>query len=86
MVEEIENIGIHYARTLRLWRENFLASRERLSELGFDRRFQRMWLYYLCYCEAGFATRTLGDLQLVLTRPKNRKLPEFKLPTGRSHV
>jgi cyclopropane-fatty-acyl-phospholipid synthase len=77
IVEDLENVGIHYARTLRLWRENFLTQTARVQALGFDRCFQRMWLYYLCYCEAGFATRTLGDLHLVLTRPNNLKLPEF---------
>jgi cyclopropane-fatty-acyl-phospholipid synthase len=43
--------------------------------MGFDQAFQRKWVYYLSYCEAGFATRTLGDLQLVLTRLFNRNLP-----------
>ncbi len=78
MVESLENIGIHYARTLREWRERFLERRDEVQRLGFDDRFVRMWEYYLCYCEAGFATRQLGDLHLVLTRPNNRDLPVYE--------
>jgi cyclopropane-fatty-acyl-phospholipid synthase len=44
----------HYAETLRLWRERFLAHREEVSALGFDEVFQRMWELYLAYSEAGF--------------------------------
>lgn len=74
-IESLENIGIHYARTLRDWRRRFRAARARLEPLGFDATFARAWEYYLCYSEAGFATRTLGDVQLVLTRENNRSLP-----------
>jgi cyclopropane-fatty-acyl-phospholipid synthase len=44
----------HYAQTLRLWRERFLAHRNEVSSLGFDEVFQRMWELYLAYSEAGF--------------------------------
>lgn len=74
-VEHVENIGIHYARTLREWREALLARNEKVKALGFGEEFLRTWDYYFSYCEAGFATRTLGDLQLVLTRPNNVRLP-----------
>jgi cyclopropane-fatty-acyl-phospholipid synthase len=75
IVGDLEDIGIHYAPTLRLWREAFLARRAEVRALGFDERFVRMWEYYLAVCEATFGTRTLGDLQLVLTRPCNLALP-----------
>lgn len=75
MVESVENIGAHYAPTLRLWREALFANRGKVKALGFDEVFLRTWDYYFSYCEAGFSTRTLGDLQLVLTRPNNRRLP-----------
>lgn len=75
VVESVENIGAHYAPTLRLWREALLAKAEKVKALGFDEHFLRTWDYYFSYCEAGFATRTLGDLQLVLTRPNNPRLP-----------
>ncbi len=74
VVEHVENIGIHYARTLREWRERLEGSLDRVAQLGFDRTFQRKWLYYLSFCEAAFETRSLGDLQLVLTRPYNVSL------------
>lgn len=75
MVESVENVGAHYAPTLRLWREALLANKDKVKALGFDDVFLRTWDYYFSYCEAGFSTRTLGDLQLVLTRPNNRRLP-----------
>ena len=51
-------------------------------ELGFDDRFIRLWHFYLAACEAYFATRRLGDLQLVLTPPGNSSLRG--LPVQRS--
>ena len=74
MVEHAENIGDHYALTLAEWRKRFLAARETVAGLGFDRRFRRKWVYYLSSCEAGFRERVLGDLQLVLTREGNTRL------------
>jgi len=68
-VREIENIGPHYSRTLREWRERLLANSERLSEMGFDEKFIRKWEYYFSYCEAGFTTGQLNNLQMVITRP-----------------
>lgn len=73
-IEHLENIGIHYARTLQEWRNRFLAAKDRVAQLGFDDEFQRKWEYYLVYCEVGFAHRFLNDVQMVLTRPKNRTL------------
>jgi cyclopropane-fatty-acyl-phospholipid synthase len=67
-VEQIEDIGPHYATTLAHWRDNFDARIEEVRALGYPETFCRMWSYYLCYCEAGFAERTLGDAQLLLTR------------------
>ncbi len=68
-VEHLSNIGIDYAETLRRWRYAFEDRKRELLELGFDETFQRKWIYYFCYCEAGFQTRFLNTLQLVLTRP-----------------
>ncbi len=73
-IEDLENIGPHYARTLNEWRQRFKASAERIEELGFDSKFMRKWEYYLCYCEAGFAGRYLNDIQIVLTRAGNPTL------------
>jgi cyclopropane-fatty-acyl-phospholipid synthase len=56
--------GLDYARTLAHWRERFDAAWPRLSPLGFDERFRRMWRYYLCYCEAGFRLGVCNVVQL----------------------
>ncbi|MBN2704042.1 MAG: class I SAM-dependent methyltransferase, partial [Pontiellaceae bacterium] len=69
-VEHLDNIGVYYAETLRRWRSAFEAKREELLQLGYDETFQRKWIYYLCYCEAGFQTRFTNNLHLVLTRPE----------------
>jgi len=69
-VEQMENIGFHYARTLREWRINFMMNRHKLLNLGFDESFIRKWEYYFCYCEAGFGMQYLGDYQIVLSHPK----------------
>lgn len=64
----LEDIGPHYATTLARWRENFLAHLDRVRAQGYPESFIRMWEFYLCYCEAGFAERQLGDVQMLLTR------------------
>ncbi len=74
-VDGLEDIGRHYAPTLRAWRERFLARSEEVHELGYDERFVRTWEFYLAYCEAAFATRSLRDLQLVLSRPLDEHPP-----------
>jgi cyclopropane-fatty-acyl-phospholipid synthase len=71
----LEDLGSHYARTLRHWRERFHAHRDRVAAMGFSERFCRMWEYYFCYCEAGFLERTVSDVQLLLARPENRRAP-----------
>lgn len=61
-------IGPHYAETLRLWRERFLANADEVLRLGFDHTFLRMWQFYLAYSEAGFRAGYLDVHQLVFTR------------------
>ena len=67
-VRHHEDIGEHYARTLAEWRERFVANHRQVAALGFTREFQRMWEFYLAYCEAGFASGVLGDAQMLLSR------------------
>jgi cyclopropane-fatty-acyl-phospholipid synthase len=54
-----------YAETLLRWREAFTARAGEAAELGYDRRFRRLWEMYLCYVEAGFRERRIGDYQLL---------------------
>ena len=42
-----------------------------MRALGYPDEFIRMWEYYLCYCEGGFAERQLGDVQMLLTKPRS---------------
>ncbi len=63
-----DEIGASYAVTLRRWREQFLENVGRVRALGYDERFVRTWDFYLASCEALFATGTMRDAQLVLTR------------------
>ncbi|GAA1936730.1 cyclopropane-fatty-acyl-phospholipid synthase family protein [Nocardioides marmoribigeumensis] len=67
LVEE-RYIGLHYAHTLRLWRERFNARWDHVQALGFDETFRRMWEFYLAYCEAGFRTGYLDDAILTMSR------------------
>ena len=83
-VEEVDNIGVHYAETLRRWRERFLGNVDEVHALGFDDRFVRMWDFYLAYCEGAFLARYISDLQVVLTRPMNGTLGTH--PYGRELV
>lgn len=67
-VTERRSLGQDYARTLRLWREQFEAGWPRINALGFDETFRRLWEFYLAYCEAGFATGYLDVFQLQMQR------------------
>ena len=69
-IEWMQDIGLHYARTLRIWRETFMSRLAEVRGLGFDERFIRMWEFYLASCEAGFATRYIGDAQMILAKPQ----------------
>ncbi len=71
----LEDIGPHYAPTLRMWRENMAANAARIRELGYSEEFLRMWEFYLCYCEGGFEERSIQDVQLLLAKPLNRREP-----------
>jgi cyclopropane-fatty-acyl-phospholipid synthase len=68
-IYQVEEIGEHYAETLRRWRENVHERIGDVRRLGYDRRFERTWDFYLAFCEAAFRMRALRDAQLVLARP-----------------
>ena len=65
----------HYAETLRRWRASFCEQKSEVIKLGFDQRFIRMWLYYLCYCEAAFEERQVNSVQLTLARAHHQGDP-----------
>ncbi len=66
-VTDIEILRLHYAETLRHWRERFCARRDEAARL-YDARFCRMWEFYLALCEVGFRYRTSMVFQIQLTR------------------
>jgi len=72
---DLEDIGTHYAETLRRWRLRFLERRDEARALGYGEPLLRMWEFYLAYCEAGFLERYIQDHQLVLTRAADPALP-----------
>ncbi len=61
--------GTSYARTLDIWNRSFDAAWDKITKLGFDERFRRLWIYYLAYCEAGFRTGSTDVVQLAVARP-----------------
>jgi len=69
----LEDITPHYVRTLAEWRKRFFDHIDDVRKLGFSETFIRMWEYYLCYCEGGFAERYIGDVQMLLTKPMCRR-------------
>jgi cyclopropane-fatty-acyl-phospholipid synthase len=60
--------GQDYAATLAEWAKRYRAHAAEISAQGFDRRFDRLWRYYLAYCEAGFRTGRTEVMQLGLKR------------------
>ena len=66
-LEKINTYSDDYARTLATWRKNFLGAWGKISPLGFDEYFQRMWEFYLSYCEAGFKSRNINLIQFSMS-------------------
>ena len=62
------SFGLDYAHTLKLWRDDFLAQESRVLQLGFDKRFIRIWEFYLAYCEAAFAQANTDVVQYTLKK------------------
>ncbi|WP_194790831.1 SAM-dependent methyltransferase [Pseudomonas sp. UFMG81] len=71
----MEDFGLDYARTLRHWRDNLRQARATLLGLGYDETFQRLWEFYLCYCQGGFEERAIGVAQLLWAGPRARRAP-----------
>ena len=72
-VIHLEDIGPHYATTLRHWHDRFFAHIHEVRELGYSDAFIRMWQFYLNYCESAFTERAIGNVQLLIMRPAARR-------------
>lgn len=68
----LEDIGPHYAETLKRWRQQFNANLTAIRALGYPPEFIRMWEFYFCYCEGGFLERATGDVQMLLVKSGDR--------------
>jgi cyclopropane-fatty-acyl-phospholipid synthase len=72
-VLHLEEIGPHYAQTLRHWHERFTAALDSVRAQGYPESFIRMWQFYLSYCESAFVERAIGTVQMLVTRPGARR-------------
>ena len=68
----IEDITAHYAETLLRWRNKFKENMAEIKKLGCGDTFLRMWDYYLCYCEGGFAEKAIGCVHMQFEKPEIR--------------
>ena len=69
-----EDITLHYARTLEIWRKDFENVLPQVRELGFSDPFIRIWVFYLVYCEAGFLENLIGDFQFIFAKPDSKNI------------
>ena len=69
----LQDIGLHYATTLRKWRGRFFTHLDAVRALGYPDSFIRLWEFYLCYCEGAFLERNIGNVQMLLAKPRNRR-------------
>jgi cyclopropane-fatty-acyl-phospholipid synthase len=67
LVTDIEILRLHYAETLKAWRQRFLAHRDEVERI-YDRRFVRMWEFYLAASEMAFREQALMVMQIQLTK------------------
>ena len=66
-LEKVNDYSDDYAKTLATWRKNFINVWEKISPLGFDEYFKRMWQFYLSYCEGGFKSRNINLIQFSMS-------------------
>jgi cyclopropane-fatty-acyl-phospholipid synthase len=73
-VLDVENLRLHYALTLRHWRERFIKSQDRVLEM-FDQQFVRAWLFYLASSETAFSSGHLQLFQVLFARKGCNAIP-----------
>lgn len=65
----LEDIGVHYAPTLRAWRRNLATNLQEIKALGYQPEFLRLWDFYLSYCEGGFLERSISTVHMLFCKP-----------------
>jgi cyclopropane-fatty-acyl-phospholipid synthase len=73
-VLDVENLRLHYAKTLDHWRRRFLGARQQVSDM-FDESFARAWLLYLAGSQAAFSTGWMQLFQVLFSRGANNTIP-----------
>ncbi|MFT6100859.1 MAG: cyclopropane-fatty-acyl-phospholipid synthase [Arenicella sp.] len=68
MLEDLHDMGLSYAQTLRDWRKRFYDKIDQVNEQGYDSGFQRMWEFYFCYCEGAFDERAISVGQILFRK------------------
>ncbi|RJX73681.1 class I SAM-dependent methyltransferase [Vibrio sinensis] len=72
VIHQVNDIGFHYARTLKEWRVTFESHWSELKTMGYSEEFKRLWLFYLCYCEGAFLERVISTQHIVARKPRYR--------------
>jgi cyclopropane-fatty-acyl-phospholipid synthase len=67
LVTDVEILRLHYAETLKAWRDRFVAHRDEVARL-YDARFVRMWEFYLAVAETAFRRNNMMVFQLQLAK------------------
>lgn len=70
VIHQINDIGLHYARTLDDWKQAFEKEWEQLKQLGYNEEFKRLWLFYFSYCEGAFLERVISTHHIVARKPR----------------
>ncbi|HEX6907547.1 MAG TPA: class I SAM-dependent methyltransferase, partial [Terriglobales bacterium] len=73
-VLDVENLRLHYARTLEHWLERFERSKQQVAAM-FDERFVRMWRLYLAGSAAAFHTGTMQLFQVIFAGSECKAIP-----------
>ncbi len=68
----LEEIGPHYALTLRHWREAFMSQLKAVRQQGYSEAFIKMWEFYLAYCEGAYMERAIGNAWVLFAKPGYR--------------
>jgi len=71
MLEDLHDMGLSYAQTLRDWRKRFYDNIDQVTKQGYDSGFQRMWEFYFCYCEGAFDERAISVGQILFRKQAN---------------
>lgn len=67
-IVSIKSIGKDYAKTLGIWKNNYIINKNNILDLGFSKQDYYMWIYYFVYCEAWFESGYIDNVQVTLMK------------------